>query len=115
MATEHAQYDAIKDHVLTSELSVREQQNVSAADGEDSGDVVAGGHALREPVVDGVRQLRGGMNTFTSRSHVYILSLSYEQPQGGTAITTDLSQNDRAVHIDFFNSRHSLGSSLSPP
>ena len=45
------------------------------------------------------------MYTFTPRSHV----LSYEQPQGGTAITTDLSQNDRAVHIDFFNSRHGLG------
>ncbi|CAI8041534.1 hypothetical protein GBAR_LOCUS23080 [Geodia barretti] len=27
---------------------------------------------------------------------------NYEE--GGTAITTDLSQNDRAVHIDFFNS-----------
>ena len=27
--------------------------------------------------------------------------------QGGTAITTDLSQNDRAVHIDFFNGRPS--------
>lgn len=26
-------------------------------------------------------------------------------PQGGTAITTDLSQNDRAVHIDFFDSK----------
>ena len=26
---------------------------------------------------------------------------SYEE--GGTAITTDLSQNDRTVHVDFFN------------
>lgn len=31
--------------------------------------------------------------------------------QGGTAITTDLSQNDRAVHVDFFNSMSSITSS----
>ena len=35
---------------------------------------------------------------------LHYTSLAGLPSQGGTAITTDLSQNDRAVHIDFFDS-----------
>lgn len=34
------------------------------------------------------------------RLHVILLSI-----QGGTAITADLAQNERAVHLDFFNGK----------
>ena len=66
--------------------------------------------------MDGLRELRRGTVPSERRNVLINAAICFSSPglglctvppflppQGGTAITADLTQNERAVHVDFFN------------